>query len=185
MSDKKKIRVTNISNLVMPPRGIALDYGGRIISCGRSETLSVDAIDSLLEMWIEKRWARVQNAEDGTQLGTQPESDMVGGPKFAEVAKEQIDQTPESEADEFEMDFDPTVAQEAQMPSGSENHKPIAGDLAQTQGRAKVSLGTETENLSHSGGLSPIPGDRPRPVDEADKFTVRAPRQQGVGGVIR
>lgn len=188
MAETTKIRVTNITRQTQGGNGKILDpgdkFGNRLISSGHSMTF--DCIDGVMpdcvSDWLEKNFVRVHNASDGT---------LVAGPSNGEITATSITPAREVVASKFdknlddEENFDLDDALEATLPD--EITKPISGDLRQQsvpKTRARVSLGTREEKSSGSD-LSPIPGDRPRSVDDSEQFTIKAPRSHAVGSVVK
>lgn len=188
MNDIKLVRITNITNTSPKFRpGRFVDFGGVLIGAGKSATVDLSNIDQnkhpgsnfdRLQTWAKEGKIRVANATDGTPI-TMPEStDVTPGTRFNEAAASRV---PDSDADDFEEDFDPTIAKEADMPATAAvgAHSPDNSNISKT----KISMSGEEPNWDNSG-TSPIPGAKPRSVDDSEKFTVRAPRVVGAGAVI-
>jgi hypothetical protein len=185
-----KIRVTNVSRRG-GGAGRFLDpgekYGNKLIGPGYSMIFDIPdgVMPDVLEVWGKD--AAVHNASSG---------ELLAGPIAGELSPAQL--TPAraasaSEDDPFgneEDDIDLTDARDAFLPGNrqpqNEPMRAITPDTRQHSGqaqRAKITLGTRDEE--HVGqDISPIPGDRPRSVDDSDKFTVKAPRSHAVGSVI-
>lgn len=177
--EKLKLKLTNTTPLVMPPHGMALDYKNTIIPANKYAILSLEHVDELLETWVTRGWVKLNQADTGELLSKPSELAITAGTKINEVAVSQLPQSDDS-LDE-EIDFDPSNAREAAMPAGH------MGDISQQSSPpigARVSLGSESDGGANIG-LSPIPGDRPRSVDDAEAFTVKAPRHVGPGAVIK
>jgi len=172
-----KIRIVNITPIIRPPLGHFLDYHNHVIAPNRPLVLDLPVIDEVLESWAAQGFIRITNAEDGTPISGPGEAIVTAGTRISEIAQTQL---PEDITEDDEVDFDPEAAREASLSKGA--HSPPL--TQEYQPRTKISLGTETENHQYDG-LSPIPGDRPRSVDDSEKFTVKAPRSVGVGALIK
>lgn len=184
MSDKVRLKITNISGGVLPPNGKILDYHGSVIGNGKYAIVSCDGIDELLEEWSRQKWAKVQNPATGEILLGATPTTVTLGTRVTEISGEAIDEF----GQEDELGFDPSDAQEAVLvgnvgaQSPKENTKPLQGDLNQQRQRVKISLGSESER-GDSADLSPIPGEQLREVDSASNFTIRAkPAPSGPAG---
>jgi hypothetical protein len=171
-----KLRITNITSLKHPPVGFGLDFNGHYIGANPTRPLIIDipVMPFLLEEWEAKGWVKIQDADDKTPVSMPVPSEKAVTPGT------QLNEVSDSLMEEEELDL--TVAKEAALVGAEkDSHVPLQ-DINQAP-KAKVSLGSEDENMS--SGLSPIPGDRPVSVDDSEKFTVKAPRSQGPGAVVR
>lgn len=191
-----KILVTNISQR-HGGAGLFLDpgeaFGNRILGPGRSMTFDCPGgvLPDLLQIWGKN--VAIYDASSGIEVLSPSNGELSPGlvAPVREMAAA-IDGDPKR--DDFLDDELPGLdemknAQDAVMPglvagqSPRELRGPIAGDLRQQAPRAKVSLGTRNDEIV-GGELSPIPGDRPRDLDNSAQYTIKAPRAQHVGGVI-
>lgn len=189
-----KIMVTNITQK-FGGAGEFLDpgekYGNRILGPGRSMQLDCPGgvLPEVLEVW--GRRVSVHDATTGIEvLGTSGELTPGSVSPVREMAGD-VDGDPKK--DDFLEDEEPNMdemehALEARMPGtfGGERTGAISGDLRQQSGpgqRARVSLGSRNEEVV-GGEISPIPGDRPRDLDNSAQYTIKAPRAQHVGGII-
>jgi hypothetical protein len=181
MSEKKRLKITNISGQKSPPHGKILDYHGSVIANGKYAIVSVDGVDEILENWHAAGLVKIQDAASGEMLlGGSPSSISVGT-RVQEATATDFEEF----GDEDELNFDPSSAQEAVLVKGSEA---IAGDLTQNSGgnqyqpKVKISLGTESERLN-ADDMSPIPGETVREVGSASNFTIKAkPAPSGPAG---
>ena len=188
MTEIKLVRITNITNTSPKFRpGRFVDFAGVLIGAGKSATVDLSRVDhklhpgsdfDRLQKWAQEGKIRVANATDGTPITMPEDTDVTPGTRFNEAAASRI---PASDHDDFEEDFDPTIAKEADMPATAAvgAHSPENTNTSKT----RISMSGEEPNWDNSG-TSPIPGAKPRYVDDAEQFTVRAPRQAGPGGVI-
>lgn len=159
-------------------------FGNKIIGPGYSMLFDCPggAYPGCVEDWLDKGSVVVYDAVSG---------DVVdGAPLAGDVTRGVIAPVREmngyQDDDLFgEDDLDLGAAREASMPEQTtENTMPIQGELAQQHHpRTRVTRGRLDEEIV-GGEISPIPGDRPRSVDDSEKFTVKAPRASHVGGVI-
>lgn len=176
-----KVLVTNITQK-NGGAGYFLDpgeaYGNKLIGPNRSMTVDCPGghIPEFVQTWGDA--VTVHDASTG---------DLMAGPAAGEISPATLSPVREmtgSQDDDFlndEGDFDLNDARDAFMP---EQSRPISGDLSQmSKPRARVSLGTRSDEVV-GGEISPIPGDRPRSLDDSEKYTVRAPRSHAVGAVI-
>jgi len=168
-----KVRITNITAFKSPP-GFGLDFMEHYIPANAARPLIIDipVIPQILEEWQANGWCKIQDADDKTPVTKESEAAVTPGTQVKEAHDALLE----------EEDFDLSVAKEAALPSTG----PVPmQDIRQTEHpRAKVSLGTE-DGMNLSDTHSPIPGDRPVSVDDSDQFTVRAPRVNGPGAVVR
>ena len=172
-----KIRIYNITSLKHPP-GFGLDFDSHYIPANPARPLIVETavIPQILEEWQANGWCKVQDAEDKTPVTTAAEAVVTPGTQVKEVHDALLGD---------EEDWDLSVAKEAAL-----TNEPGAGPVPLQpihQGdapKAKISLGTE-DGMNVSDLHSPIPGDRPVSVDDSEQFTVRAPRMNGPGAVVR
>lgn len=182
-----KILVTNVSQK-FGGAGMFLDpgeaYGNKILGPGRSMHLDCPGgvLPDLLQIWGKN--VAVYDASNGMEVLGHVSGELTPGivAPLREMAG-QIDGDPkkgEFFLDEEEPDLDGAI--DAVMPSHMAG--PISGDLRQQSGpRAKVSLGSRSDEVV-GGELSPIPGDRPRDLDNSQQYTIKAPRAQHVGGIV-
>jgi hypothetical protein len=186
MNDLKLVRISNITNVKNPP-GFFLDFAGALIGAGKHAVVDLSKINQekhpgstldRLQTWVSEGKARVVDAGSGAPITVPEDTDVTPGTRFNEVASSQL---PASDAEDFEEDFDPSLAKEADMPHTASvgAHAPNTASVANT----KVSLSGEEPNWDNSG-TSPIPGAKPRYVDDSEQFSVRAPRAPGLGGVV-
>lgn len=182
-----KVRVTNITKRAGGP-GHFLDpgdkFGNRMIAPGHSMLFECKDghVPDCVDEWLATNSVMVEDAMNGN---------LIAGPVSGEISPGQIspvrEMTGADDDDDLfgENDIDLNEAREAQFPGNdiiTENTDPIRGNISQ-QRRARVSLGSRDEG-SGGQGLSPIPGDIPRSVDESDQFTIKAPRSHSIGTVI-
>jgi hypothetical protein len=170
-----KVRIHNTTPTHFPP-GHALDFDGKFINRGKHVTVDIPTIPEILEDWIKIGKARVEEVTDATTLSALAETVVTKGTDIQEATAD----------DNFEEDdiFDLSDAKEATLVSADPAPKATVGlDSAPKRG-AKVSLGSQDENLV-ADGLSPIPGDKPVSIDNAEAFTIRAPRSNEPGSVVR
>lgn len=180
-------RVVNVTHQ-KTPRGHFLDFGekaNKILGAGKQTVIQAESYEMLPDFvhdWVATGQAKVFNATGGEQL-----SGSVSG----EITPASLNPAREVRGEEFpdvddftEDEPDLSTALDAALPH--EQGGAISQSTAQMASpKAKVSLGLETESYQANDGLSPIPGDRPRSVDNSDAFTVRAKGGKHVGGVIR
>ena len=189
-----KIRITNTTAFLKPP-GFGLDYLGKYIPPNPTKPLIIEVpvVDDVLEMWQANRWCKIQDAEDKTPVTKETETQI--SPSLIDEAKASVVDTLSDNLDEDIMDF--SSAKEAALtnvpestgpvPMQAINQMPAEGELqtpAGTRVKAKVTLG-ERDKGGLASTVSPIPGDKPTSIDNSDAFTVRAPRQNGPGAVIK
>lgn len=188
-----KLKVTNITRKLggagkfLDPGS---DFGNVLIAPGKSMLFT--AIDGTvppqIQYWVEKGYVSVHNAATGDLLHGEIASGEITPGNISPVREATAPSLEKSDIDAlFDEEPDLNDALEAVMPEGIEGTGPIKGDIRQLSQppiqRAKVSMGRREEEVI-GGELSPIPGDRPRNLDDTEKFTVRAPRSHAVGGVI-
>lgn len=188
-----KIVVTNITQKA-GGAGYFLDpgegYGNKIIGPGRSMTFDCPGghMPDILQVWGNA--VTVHDASNGVEILGSGGGELSPGlvSPVREMAGER-DLDPDNE--DFLNDEEPSLdeAIDANMPNRLAGHSPnerggpIAGDLRQQSSRTKVSLGTRTDEVV-GGELSPIPGDRPRDLDNSQQYTIKAPRANHVGGIV-
>lgn len=177
------IRVTNITS-ELSPAGEFLDlgpvYSNFLLRAGASWQGEVgDYVPQLFIDWAAKGKVRVVSAQSGDPLYG-PISDLT--PKtiapFRELSPAEDDPFGEETPD---MDEAVEANLRTQATGG---HMPSTQQIDQP--KIRVSLGT-TQNSTqklYDGSLSPIPGDRPRSIDDSEKFTVKAPNYHSVGSVV-
>jgi hypothetical protein len=187
-----KIMVTNITHK-NGGAGVFLDpgevYGNKILGPGRSMTFDCvgGVLPDVLEVW--GNMVAVYDAEKGTEVLGAGGGELTPGTvsPVREMAGA-VDGDPKD--DDFLEDEEPNLdsAIDAVMPGGqmpAERTGPISGDLRQQAPppRARVSLGSRSDEVI-GAELSPIPGDRPRDLDNSQQYTIKAPRANHVGGII-
>ena len=181
----KKIRITNTTALASKGKpGFGLEFQGHYVAANRQLVLDLPVIPVTLEEWQAKGWVRIEDA-DAAPVSKPGEEAVTLGTVVQEAVASEVLSSRTDEDDILEdEEFDLTIAKEATMPV-TQSSEAILGATAQMpDGRASVSLGSSQETVS-AELVSPIPGDKPRSVDESEKFTVRAPRAAGVGAVIK
>lgn len=187
MNNIKLVRIFNVTN-TKTPVGHFLDFGGTLIPSGKNAVVDLTKIDmekhpgstlDCLQRWVKEGIAKVVDAGDNSPIAEAVENEFTPGTRFNEVASSQL---PETDSDDFEEDFDPALAKEADMPATATvgAHSP---DNRNVGAAPKVSLSGEEPNWDNAG-TSPIPGSKPRYVDDSEKFSVRAPRSTGPGGIV-
>lgn len=200
-------KIVNVTHTINPPgRFLSLpptnpdnkNDHGRLVGTGKSvmiEAGSQHALPDQLQTWAKRGWIKIYDADSMSQVGGAP--NVVGeiiqgtGSPVREISADKADRDHEYDIDEIEPDV--TSAREASLPiqQGGKTsfgaHMPDTRQDAGPQMRGKVSLGMETERFDPNveDQLSPIPGDRPVSVDESAQFTIRAPRKNHVGSVIK
>jgi hypothetical protein len=172
----KKVRITNTTPFLSKDRpGFGLDFSGNYIGPNRQFVTELAVIPVILEEWKAKGWVRIDDA-DAAPVSSPGEAVVTQGTVVKEAAASEFKEDL-MEEDDF---FNPELAKEATLPSQT---APLMGSLNQgAQQKAKVSLGSEKEHIPVDH-VSPIPGDRPRSVDDSEQFTVRAPKVDGVATV--
>jgi len=180
MESKKRYRIVNVTNLT-GGRGNFLDLGeissGVFIPPGKSVTVELSYIPQILRDWAEAGNVRIHNDTTG-QIEMGPSADI----SRSMVAP--VGEVSATELDIGEDEPDLAEAVPAALPHQADTRSNGAHlpDNSQ-QSRAKVTLGSQDESYPVDA-ISPIPGDRPRSIDDSEKFTVKAPRTQGVGGIM-
>lgn len=172
-------RIKNVSNIQTGGRGHFLDLGvelgGKHIAVGKSIDLTAESPQHLpecIQNWADKNWIRVIDVSN-------PEGPVISGLGVGgELTPSSINPISEANDDMFDEDIDLTNAQEARIP---EQTKPIMGDINQMS-KTKVSEAMAEERVSTD--VSPLPGEKPREIDNASQFSVKAPRSNQPGGVI-
>lgn len=172
----KKFRVKNTTHKKHPPFGYFLDHESKLF--GADKSIVIDAPDEVLpdtiQKWADEGLVSVADMTSGEIINGEAQSIVTAGTRVNEASGQEYD-------DGDELGFDPELAKEATLPNGA--HMPSIQQMPAA--KARVTLGTETENHGNTDSLSPIPGDRPRSVDDSDQFTIRAPRSQQVGAVVK
>ena len=177
----KKVRITNTTALHSNGGpGFGLEFQGNYIASNRQLVVDIPVIPVTLEEWQTKGWIKIEDA-DAAPVSNPGEAAVTPGIVVAEVSASKVLAEDTEEDLLAEEEFDLSVAKEATLPADA-----ITGILGSTEQstRANVTLGLSEERVA-SDDVSPIPGDRPRSVGNADKFTVRAPRSVGVGAVVK
>lgn len=172
----KKIRITNTTaRTTKGGPGFGLEFQGHYIAANRPLVIDIPVIPVILEDWQAKGWIRIEDAE-AAPLSAPGEAEVTPGTTVAEVSATEVLSVVSGEDDLLaEEEFDLAIAKEATMP---------AETLTVGYDKVSVSLGSTQETVS-SDSLSPIPGDKPRHIGDAEKFTVRAPRATAVGGIVK
>lgn len=173
----KSFKVTNVTNLANGTRGFFLDtgtaYGDKLIAVGKSIILEAQSLDTLPEsvnMWATKGWVRIHEAgKEELLAGLQPNQEITPSAinPIREMNSDDISETEPNIAD----------AQEAKL---NESTAPINQAPVQT---AKITDAAAEERLSTD--LTPIPGESPKELGDAAKFTVRAPRSKHQGAIVK
>jgi hypothetical protein len=171
-----KYRITNITHTLKEfPRGFCLDFDGKFFTPTHYIIVEVPAISEQLQEWIDKKWARLEDA--GAALVSKPEETKVSlGVNINEANPTEVE---EDELDEFNL----ADAKEAALPQAEQGHIQSISQV-DNKPRAKVTLGSENEHMP-ADIHSPIPGDRVRNVDDTAAFTVRAPHVYQPGAVVK
>jgi hypothetical protein len=184
----KKIRIYNITAFLKQP-GFGLDFEGRYIAPNPERPLVVEVavIPEILERWERDKWVKLQDAENKTPVTKESEAVVTPGTQVNEASGQEVDHLADSlDDDVFNMD----AAKEAALPANerggpaplqSINQMPVE---EKSKSRVKVTLGT-SDKPGLSDSVSPIPGDRPVSIDNSEAFTVRAPRHNGPGAVVK
>ena len=168
----KKVRITNTTYLKTNGNpGFGLDFLGNYVGPNRQLVLDLPVIPIILEDWQRKGWIKIEDAD--APVSSPGEAIVTLGTVIQEAAASRLNKTLDDNL--MEDEFDPEIAKEASLP--------IKESISQTDAKASVSLGAEEENIS-ADLFSPIPGVKPRSVDDSEKFTVRAPRSHAVGSVV-
>jgi hypothetical protein len=191
-----KIRVTNITRQKYPA-GQFLDpgktFGNKLISPGRAMIFDCPDghIPDIVAQWAEEGKVAIHNAMDGAVIMGPIGGEITPGTvaPVHQVTRKSLEQHDIDEL--FNEEPDLADALEATMPEGLpfEKTRAMSPDTRQMQtplqNSARVSLGKRDEGsqVQHTE-ISPIPGDRPRSIDDSDKFTIKAPRSHAVGSVI-
>lgn len=174
----KTFKITNVTHVSTGGRGFFLDLGseggGRHIGVGKTISVtaaSVDAIPAGIQKWAAKKWVRIQ------EVGS--EEVLAGLAVNQELTPSAINPVSEAKAeDDFNAEPDISMANEAVL--AGEEAGPISQSHAQT---AKITDSAAEER--HSSDISPLPGDKPRDLGDAELFTVKAPKTDHVGGVVK
>lgn len=175
----KKFRITNVTNLATGNRGFFLDLGkdlgGRHIAVGKSIMLESNSLDTLpegIQKWAVKGWVKIHEGDNQEQV--------AGLQSSQEMTPSAINPVSEAKADDI-MNEEPSLgdAHEAKLLS-NEVTAPIEQDITQT---ARVTDAMSEER--HSLDISPIPGDQPKELGDASKFTVKAPRSKHQGSIVK
>ena len=178
----KKIRITNTTAIQSGGGpGFGLEFQGNYIASNRQLVIDIPVIPVTLETWQAKGWIRIEDA-DAAPVSRPGEAEVTPGIVVAEASASQVLAAQQDMEDLLaDEEFDLSVAKEATLPAEA-----AAGVLDSTDqvAKASVTLGLAEERVA-SDTVSPIPGDKPRHVGDAEKFTVRAPRAKGVGAVVK
>lgn len=178
MPGVEKLRIVN-RTLEATGRGYILDPGEKFgnVTIMHGHYLLIDANPKALpapfDVWADKGLISVKSAADGTEYNSAP----VGG----EITRAGLN--PFSEAQSRDMDEDNLFAEpdlsearEAFIPGQFQPGVTPGSHQPETAQGARISFGLETSKVQSD--TSPIPGDRPRSVDNTDEFTVRAPQRR-------
>lgn len=182
-----KILVTNTSQK-RGGAGLFLDpgeaYGNKIIGPGRSMTFDCPGghLPDILQVWGDN--VSVYDALSGSEVLGASDGELTPG-VVSPVREMAGAYDGDPKHDDFLLEEEePDFADAREAVLTSQMAGPIAGDLRQQSApRAKVSLGSRSDEVV-GGELSPIPGDRPRDLDNSQQYTIKAPRAQHVGGII-
>lgn len=180
----KKIRITNTTAIAAKGKpGFGLEFQGHYVAANRQLVIDLPVIPVTLEDWQARGWIRIEDAE-AAPVSRPGEATVTPGTVVQEAVASEVLAADPGE-DLLEEEFDLAIAKEATMPV-TDAGTTILGSMLQTpEGvRASVSLGSSEETVP-ADHISPIPGDRPRSVDESEKFTVRAPRSHSIGAVVK
>lgn len=197
----KKFRAMNITHLIPGQTGYFLNFHGVLLQPGKPTTIDIDHLQkmkknensnidvNMLYEWVNKGLLRLKDA-DTNELITVGIDDM-SAPVPAVNEAIASDHQLEHDLEEFDMKFDPSDAHEAVLPKEAYTvpgraigaHSPPTNNVVGA--RAKISYPGEENSSDTADGLSPIPGDKPVPVDDSAQFTVKAPRANLQGGVIK
>lgn len=178
-----KIRIYNTTSFLKFP-GFGLDFQGHYIGPNpeRPLIIEVPVVPEILERWEAIGWAKVKDADDKTPVTKPSEAAVTPGTQVNEAASSSMD----LEDDIFP---DMAVAKEASLPMEGAGPAPLqsisqsdSGEAARA--RTKVTFGT-SDRPGLADSVSPIPGDKPTSVDNSEAFTVRAPRHNGPGAVVK
>lgn len=179
----KTFRITNVSNVATQTRGFFLDLGkengDKHVGVGKTLILSAERYEHLpacVQDWAKRGWARVVDLDQNA---------VVGGPGVdGELTPSMINPVREMNGED-QLDEEPDIADahEAVLPN-MEGTGPINQSSRQmASSNTKVSQAMAEERVN--GDLSPLPGEKPREIDNMSDFTVRAPRSRESGGIIR
>lgn len=181
-----QIRVTNITNEITPA-GEFIDlgpsFGNYLLRAGASWQGEVgEAVPQLFIQWAAKGKVRVVRASDQEPMYG-PVADIT--PKTVSPFREM--NSAQDSIDEEEPDLEEAVEAALPVQTGSRgSHLPSTEQVYNAAPKVRVSLGETANEVGKAvdTDISPIPGDRPRSVDDSDKFTVKAPNYQAVGAVV-
>jgi hypothetical protein len=180
-----QIRVTNITNEITPA-GEFIDlgpsFGNYLLRAGASWQGEVgESVPQLFIEWATKGKVRVVRASDQEPMYG-PVADIT--PKTVSPFREM--NSVQDSIDEEEPDLEEAVEAALPVQTGSRgSHMPSTEQVYAAAPKVRVSLGETVNDVNVvDNDISPIPGDRPRNVDNSDKFTVKAPSYQAVGGVV-
>ena len=178
-----QIRVTNITG-ELSPAGEFLDLGPQfnsyLLRAGASWQGEVgEAVPQLFVEWATKGKLRIVRATDGTPLYG-PITDLT--PKTIAPFREMNSSEDDPFGEEI-PNLDEAVEAKLQT-QATGSHLPSTQQIAAP--KVRVSLGSTAENPGKTvvDTISPIPGDRPRSVDDSEQFTIKAPSYRAVGGVV-
>lgn len=192
MQKVEMIRVTNITNR-NAPAGEMLDMGedfkGVVIAPGRSKILRPPGgqVPDFLMDWVARGKVVIHDGSSGDSLGSGAEYGTDLTPKRVAPVREA---NGEQDLDNNEIDGEPDLSEEEAVEAAMPRAGAVLGRMQGTEQapRARVELGMSEGTGADEvigGELTPLPGERPRDIDNAQNFTVKAGRQRGPGAVIR
>jgi len=176
----KKFKISNVTNLATGSRGFFLDLGaangGRHIGVGKHIVLEANSLEVLPEgvlKWANKNWVKIH------EMGSE-DMQVAGLPASQELTPSAINPISELKDDDISNE-EPSLsdAHEAKL-INNEHTGPIEQDVTKT---ARISDAMAEER--HSLDISPIPGDQPKELGDASKFTVKAPRSKHQGSIVK
>ena len=184
----KAFRITNVTNIATSSRGHFLQmdeelHKNKMLPVGGQHVLQAERYELLppyIQEWADKNWIKVHDMDAG-----QSDSYVAGFRMSGEITPSSINPITEMKPRDIlddEEEIDLSGAFEAKLPETTERTSPIFESTAQMPS-PKISQAMEEER--HSTDLSPIPGERPVELDDSSKFTIRAPRANGVGKVVK
>ena len=174
----KMYKITNVTNLATGSRGFFLDVGkeagGHLINIGKHlvmEAKGLEMLPAIIQKWAAKGWVRIHEVEKGEQV--------AGLQAGQEITPKAITPVREMNSDDISEE-EPSLAEALEAKLATEITAPIDQSNAQT---AKVSEAAAEER--YSTDLSPLPGDKPKELGDAAKFTVKAPRTKHQGSIVK
>jgi hypothetical protein len=174
----KMFKITNVTNLATGSRGFFLDVGkeagGHLINIGKHlimEAKSLEMLPAIIQKWAAKGWIRIHEVEKGEQV--------AGLTQGQEITAKAITPVREMNSDDISEE-EPSLADAFEAKLTTEVTAPIDQPNSQT---VKISEAAAEER--YSTDISPIPGDKPRDLGDAAKFTVKAPRTKHQGSIVK